>query len=161
MAPQSINNVTDQYIPLPCVVCGRDLLLSDGIDSLGGIVGFVNIAGDGSEDTTCRVYVACKGSCDHQQERIERASLKGTGQVSVNWREVAELTNPWLFVSLVTGTCAQVQDGRWKFTKSGMTDLNKIIFALAQAVCRPSTSRETQDAIKDIDLAKRVPVFGA
>lgn len=161
VAPQHINNVTDRYIPLPCVVCGRDLLRDEGIDKLGGIIGFIQIDSGESVDTTHGVYVACKGRCDHAQERLECSRWKRSGQVSVSWREVSELTNPWLFVSLVTGVVKQSQEGSWKFTQDGAADFNKIIYAVAQAVCRPSSDRERQAAINDLELARRVPGFGA
>jgi len=79
--PQSYNkmelkapsNLLDEYLPLRCKVCGRDLLQRDILDRYLGIVVFVRDKEYNEKNKYTDVYCVCKGECDRKMVKLERS----------------------------------------------------------------------------------------
>jgi len=133
-----IHNVIDEYVPLKCDHCGKDLLeaLYSG-DYFGIVAQEVNYDDDGISHVL-DVYFSCKGECDRI---LENRVFKRTGHVTA-WEDLTDIATPNQFLRLILATINQLADGKHKYSDSALEKHRTLIIALAQKIFREVTEKE-------------------
>ncbi|WP_243438373.1 hypothetical protein [Fundidesulfovibrio soli] len=141
--PQSYDNikpihcVVDEYVPLPCEVCGADLLKkSITKECSGNVVSVEDRDGVG----IIKVYCACKDEkCDSLLEaRYNKAKLL-TG-----WCDLQDLLIPGRFLQHVLGVANSIRSGQRVYSDAAWEEQKNILISISQRVLRLTTKRERE-----------------
>lgn len=129
--------VSDEYEPLNCKLCGKDLLMAL-FDGHGANINHV-CKWDHEKDINYiqDVYCCCAYKCDETLDcRVIKAGL-GT-----EWREISDLIIPMEFLRYLHATMNRIRDGHDVYTDEAYKKQKAILTALAQKVLRATTERE-------------------
>lgn len=146
-----ISNLLDEYFPLKCKYCGRDLLEKDiqgkNIIVLCGKYDYDN--GKGIKYVR-DVYWSCKGECDEKlREEYEK---KGIGDLG--WEDIEDLIIPTRFVDWICAILNNMQDGDVVFSEEAFEKIKQIIIGVSQLVFRDATEEKKAR----IRLLKSLPI---
>lgn len=125
----------NEYQPLPCAVCGQDLLVgkSDGL-----LVFSKKFGSDKYEN----VVGVCRGKCDH----IYSGSLREMGYGTA-WDDIGDFLIPTIYLrkqmSIINDLYYRKDSS---FTKEGIEAYKLVIIALSQFVLRKQTDDELERA---------------
>jgi len=129
------SDLLDKYEPLPCKVCGRDLLADRS-----GIVACVYNA-DTPRPSGGRHYIAtywaCKGDCDRSLRDKWAASRCYT-----RWMEVGDMVLPEAFLRHVIGMMNELREGTYTYEEDAFEDAKHVLVAAAQMVLRDHSQAE-------------------
>lgn len=135
-------DILDEYEPLNCNVCGKDLLTENGQKNPSGIIGFVypiSSSESGNHGNVIHhVYAACKGSCD----RILEYHFRELG-LTTGWEDIADLSIPPQYLRWLIAVLNNLGDGD-QYLNDSFSDLKKIIIKLAQNNLRNCTQSERE-----------------
>lgn len=130
----------DEYEPLVCEICGKDLLTQNGERNPSGIVAFVYpmqpSASGKYDDVIHHVYAACKGDCDKRLENRHYASGLTTG-----WKDISDLSIPSCYLQWVMAILNNLKDGD-QYLNDSFSNLKRIIIRLGQNTFRDCTEKE-------------------
>lgn len=138
-----IHLLCNEYLPLRCDHCKKDLLKSLFSERVTGNVVLVSHY---KEKTVTKVFCACKGRCDNMlTARYEK------GDFITGWIDITDLIIPTEFISKVFGTMNQIREGR-TYTDESYEKLKDIFIALSQKVLRAMTEEEWErvGVLKDV-----------
>ena len=134
--------IYDEYRPLKCDVCGKDLIKKGVVDNYLGLVAMVFDLDYMDENKggqkIVQVYCACKGKCDH----IMRSRLKG--RVITKWQDISDLKIPYLYLKWLMGIINQIQAGRVVYTDEAFEQIKTVTLVIAQVVMRQPSVKEMQ-----------------
>lgn len=120
-----------EYQPLPCAVCGKDLLHHDA----DGLILFVMKSGSMVIEN---VVAVCRGACDRKYESY----LKGTGRIS-GWEEIRDFAIPTIYLKKQMALINNLYyKARESFTSAGIESYKEILIAISQLVMRNRTDEE-------------------
>lgn len=127
--------VTDEYIPLNCKTCGKDILQEMFKDQYHA--NFVQIFNyDEKNEHINDVYWSCKGECDN----IRNNNLpKG---YYTNWYNIGDLIIPTKYIEWILGTMNKIESGKNIYDKSALARQKEFIIAISQKVMREMTQEE-------------------
>jgi hypothetical protein len=130
--------VESKYVPLPCAVCGKDVLLELFNDEYVANIVYVyrdNPGGHGSryEDIVC----VCKKDCDREYE-------SRLGGRMTSWTDVGDLVIPIEFLRYCFATMNRIRDGNDVYTDEAFQKEKAILIALAQKVLRQTTEGDRE-----------------
>jgi hypothetical protein len=91
--------IVDEYIPILCSECQKDLLESMSIDSKEAIIGFV--CDYNNSKKVIDIYFACKGECDR---KLETQYYKKYGALTA-WKDISDLMIPFLYMVVCQVLC--------------------------------------------------------
>ena len=135
-----LHKVLDEYIPIACDVCGKDLLEALYRENYKGLVAQVERLDKASRTTTVeRIYFACKGTCDKQMEAICWAEF----HEPAGWKDLSDLVIPADFLRWIMATLNRLRNGE-KYTDTAFAKEKQLIMALSQKVFREMTERERE-----------------
>lgn len=135
-----LHKVLDEYIPIVCDVCGKDMLEALYRENYKGLVAQVERLDETSGTTTVeRMYFACKGKCDKQME----AACWVEFHESTGWKDLSDLVIPADFLRLIMATLNRLRSGE-KYTNDAFKKEKHLIMALSQKVFREMTERERE-----------------
>jgi hypothetical protein len=132
--------VFSKYEPLPCAICGKDLLkgISSDVHSSHMLRGFP-MKDKAGVTTFTDIACVCKKNCNRKFEARMRA--KG---VQTMFHDLADLTIPVEFLRFVLVVADSIRKGRDCYTDEAYEQQKGILLALAQKVLRMTTDRERE-----------------
>jgi len=133
-----LHKVLDEYIPLKCDVCGKDLLESLYRENYKGLIAQATHRDENGIEYVKEMYYACKGTCDKQLSKSIRERYK----VHTEWKDISDLAIPLEFLRYVIATINRLRDGNYKYSDSAFEKEKNMIFALSQKVLREMTENE-------------------
>ena len=144
--PESYKNVkplhliTDQYEPLTCDQCGKDLLeeMFKG-DYSANLVQVYRWDQQTGKELIQDVYVTCKGECDRIFDRAARDQGLHTG-----WHDLSDMVIPIEFLRWVFAIMNRIRSGKDQYTDEAYKKQKRILIAVAQKVLRFTTEKERQ-----------------
>lgn len=141
-----LHRLLDEYVPIACEVCGKDLLESLYRENYSGLVAQVERtdAASGVTMIDC-LYFACKGLCDKQMEMI----CWNRYNTSVQWKDISDLVIPTEFLRWIMATINRLRSGEYRYTNDAFEKEKALIMALSQKVFREMTERE-QERVRDL-----------
>jgi hypothetical protein len=137
-----IQIISNEYEPLMCEVCKKDVLKTVFQDPHSAIIVW-SIPKD-SLNHCEDVFICCKGACDTELER----KLEGQGFVT-GWDEFSDLSNPILYLSKVFAYINNLYENEKTFSKGAHEKQKDIFLSLAQ-VCLREMSHEDREQYKTL-----------
>ena len=135
-----LHKVLDEYIPLKCDVCGKDLLEGLYRENYQGLIAQVTHRDENGIEHVKEMYYACKGTCDNQLNK----SIWERYKVSTGWKDISDLAIPLDFLRYVIATINRLRDGNYKYSDPAFEKEKNMIFALSQKVLREMTENEKE-----------------
>ncbi len=135
-----LHKVLDEYIPLKCDVCRKDLLEGLYRENYKGLIAQVTHRDENGIEYVKEMYYACKGTCDKQLSKSIRERYK----VHTGWKDISDLAIPLEFLRYVIATINRLRDGNYKYSDSAFEKEKNMIFALSQKVLREMTENEKE-----------------
>lgn len=132
--------IVEEYEPLCCEICGKDLLQALFRENYRGIV---VQATSGRNDEGARmvedVAWVCKGECDARLE--ERYGAKGwvTG-----WEDISDLVIPAYYLQYCFAIMNSLCSGRRVFSDRAYDRLKQFVYCLGQKTLRETTPKERE-----------------
>lgn len=130
--------ITDQYEPLKCRVCEKDLLMalfkSEYHAILVEVFKYENTSG---KHYIQDAYCACKGDCDRSIDLIAKKSGLMTG-----WTDISDLVIPIEFLRYLFAMMNRIRTGHDIYTDEAFDKEKSILINLAQKVLRETTEKE-------------------
>lgn len=131
--------IWDSYSPLPCKVCGKDLL-----KERSGIVALAEKRTSKRVTEIVDIYWACKGNCDRAvEEQFDKRQLLTV------WDDIEDLAIPFIFLRWIMGFMNDTRDGNTIFTEESYAKFKEFSIRVAQVVLR-GTSKAERERIKDL-----------
>lgn len=132
--------VYEEFNPLKCHACGREILEAMYEKQYQGIVIFLR---DYADEVTHikEVYWCCKGSCD--QSLKEKKETPGW---ATSWEDIGDLITPIYFLDWVFTILNVIRSGKDQYTDSAYESLKYFIAAISQKVLREMTEKEKERA---------------
>ncbi len=144
-AIRPLHQIVNEYLPLKCDCCGKDLLRALFTESYQANFVRCGNLNDGKlyiED----VYCACKGECD----RKLKAGAIEKGFSYNGWHDISDLVIPVEYLRCIFSITNQIKDGRTIYNREESYEKERKIFlSLAQKVLR-FTTEEEKKRVKDI-----------
>lgn len=141
-----LHKVLDEYVPIACDVCGKDLLEALYRDNYSGLVAQVEVTDSASGVTTVeRMYFACKGKCDKQMEEACWNEFK----TPAGWKDLSDIVIPADFLRWIMATFNRLRSGEYRYTDAAFEKEKQLIMALSQKVFREMTERE-RERVRDL-----------
>lgn len=134
-----LHKLFDDYLPIKCDVCGKDLLEALYRDVRLALSAQATKYIDDVEIVE-HMYFACKGSCDKilDERMFEQYDLV-TG-----WNDLTDLVIPTNFLRYIIATINRMNTGRYKYSEEAFKKEKHLIMALAQKVFREMTETEVK-----------------
>jgi hypothetical protein len=132
--------VTDQYEPLKCKKCDKDILLALFEQPYGANLNRIyNWDKETGKNYIQDVYCACAYECDGYLERIYAKSGLMSG-----WIAISDLVIPIEFLRYLFATMNRIRDGIDIYTDDAYKKEKAILIALSQRVLRYITEEEKE-----------------
>lgn len=139
----------DEYVPLPCRVCHKDLLdeLNRAQYTANVILGRREQQDGGSVVET--FDWCCKGDCnDILDARLQKRGL------TTGWEDISDLVIPVWYLKWIMATLNRMRSGLETYSNSAFTDEKEFLIALGQKVFRDSTAEERKRMREVWELSK-------
>lgn len=136
-----------EYEPLPCEVCGRDVLLGSVSRPFSANILFARCSGAGSFGEVVSVHTACKGGCDRSLERRLWA-----GGLICGWDDVEDYCNPLLFLRRATGHMNQMRADPASHSDAAHEAYIRIVLAVAQRTLRAATAEDRDHFLRAVGV---------
>jgi hypothetical protein len=131
--------VLDEYRPLACRVCGKDLLLELFVKPQCGIIVHSYVRNASGVQNFEEVYVVCKGDCDKTERQRQQAQRRLTG-----WADLDDMVMPIENLRYVFATMNLLRAGHITYTDEAFEQEKQILIAVAQRVLRSTTEEERE-----------------
>ncbi|MDD4178975.1 MAG: restriction endonuclease [Candidatus Margulisbacteria bacterium] len=135
---QKPSNLFNEYYPLKCKHCGKDLL---HLDAPQGIIAFVEECTKGVDENTNNIvdiYWSCKGNCDRVLEKSYRSGL------ITKWEDITDIIIPSRYLSWNMAIINRIYDGTDKYSKGAFKKLREFICSVSQLTLR----NQSEDQIR-------------
>jgi hypothetical protein len=147
-ALRPIHPLLGSYQPLPCDVCGKDLLKATLTENSSGMITFGSrIEEDQDEQVVERVAFVCKGECGEKMER--KNFLLG---LSEGWDDISDYCNPLIFIRRVTGYINEMRSGSTKYSQAAHDRMIDFYMAMSQRTLRQTNAEDRQKLVEVIEL---------
>jgi hypothetical protein len=135
--------ILDQYVPLHCDSCGKDLLESLNSEDYQALVALVKEWNSETGHThILDMYWACKGECDRRLERRYRNLHKAT----TSWEDISDLIIPSMLLRWIIATLNQLRAGTVSYSDKAFEKEKDFLIAMSQKVFREMTEDERNRA---------------
>jgi hypothetical protein len=136
-----LHKVIDEYIPIKCDVCGKDLLEALYRENYTGLIAQIEISDDkAGVERVEEMYFACKGKCDKQLQKLYWQKY----HTSCGWKDLSDLAIPAEFLRWIMATFNRLRSGQYGYSDSAFKKEKALIMALSQKVFREMTERERE-----------------
>ncbi|QDT23524.1 restriction endonuclease [Gimesia chilikensis] len=126
--------ILDEYQPLKCKVCGKDLLMELYLKEHVGNLVHAKVGSEFHE-----AYVVCKVECDEVAEKQQHALERIT-----QWADLDDLVMPIEFLRHIFTMVNRIRSGQDRYTDEAFDQAKNILISLAQRVLRHTTAEERQ-----------------
>ena len=133
-----LHKVIDEYIPLNCDVCEKDLLEALYRENYKCLVAKAIRDDDNGVQYIEHMYFACKGKCDKELQKSIWKKYKET----TSWKDISDLVIPAEFLRWIMATINQLRSGKYIYSETAFEKEKKMIMALSQKVFREMTESE-------------------
>ncbi|ASY43878.1 hypothetical protein CJD35_04995 [Sphingobium xenophagum] len=143
-----IHPLLGTYQPLPCDVCGKDLLKSSLTEQYSGMITFGSqTEEDHDERVVERVSFVCKGECGDKMERKNfRLGL------TEGWDDITDYCNPLIFIRRVTGYINELRSGSTKYSQAAHDRMIDFYMAMSQRTLRQTSAEDRQKLLDVMEL---------
>ena len=142
-----VHALGDAYEPLPCEVCGRDVLLADLAKPYSGAILFARSRAVGPSGQKVSVHVVCKGKCDRTLED----RLWAAGFICA-WDDVGDYCNPLYYLRRLTGYVNTMRAERDSYTDAAHEAYLRIVVAVSQRTLRQPTAEDRERFMQAIGV---------
>jgi hypothetical protein len=133
-----IHSILDEYVPLKCNLCKKDLLIDlFSKEYSANLVHIERYDEESSKTLIQEVYVACKENCDRNLSTSAETRGMTTG-----WTDISDLTIPIEFLRYVFAIMNNIRQGTINFTDEAFDKEKEILISIAQKVLRFTTEDE-------------------
>lgn len=132
--------IFNEYLPIKCDHCGKDLIENHHEENYDGIVCHAEIIHDDKPNEVIAVYYACKGDCDKHFDDYYWNECKAI----TKWQDISDLAIPLFYLKWIMGTFNELESGRKTYTKEAFNKTKEITLALSQIVMREMTEKERE-----------------
>lgn len=142
------SNIFNEYEPLPCRACGKDLLDKNLVDKYGGIVVFVHDNDpiyENGKTKYVQIYCACKGECDAWLEQKVYAK-----KYSTSWNDISDLIIPTNYLKFIMSVLNRIRSGQDIYTDEAFEQLKRFILDIGQIALKEQSSKDIK---RIMDLA--------
>lgn len=143
----TIHIFEEQYLPLPCENCGKDLLDSLYSEDHKGVVVRLRRRKNEPDDMEiiANVYFACKGACD---EQLQTRYCGGTNLSAAGWTNLSDLVMSPVYLERIVSLMDLLGKDEVAFSSQALEKEKLLIRALAQRALREPTEGELQHTKK-------------
>ncbi len=132
--------ISNEYEPLLCKVCGKDLLIAMFESEYNAnIIQAYKWDKENNINYIKDIYCCCKIRCDSYLESSVRAA-----QLMSGWEDLSDLIIPANFLRYIWATMNRIRAGLDIYTEEAYKKEKAILSALAQKVLRATTERERE-----------------
>jgi hypothetical protein len=136
------SNIYDEYSPLICAKCGKDLLNRDIIENNKAVFVLVedrnfSLRNDYRKTKYVDAYCACKGICDRLLEQHFYSLGYGNG-----WNDISDLAIPYYFLKFQFSILNRIRNGQDEYTDEAYEKLKDFILTMAQIVMKNQTDED-------------------
>jgi len=139
----------NEYIPLKCGYCGKDLLETADSEGRESIVVLVTSV-DSDPRRVFDIYWSCKGNCDE-----ELKTRLSTPNSTTSFEDISDLLNPIMLLNWVFDTMDKLRYGRDIYEDEAYEKEKEFIAALSQRVFQEITDEDRKNAQANFDLPGR------
>lgn len=133
-----IHKIIDEYVPITCDCCGKDLLEALYHEEYRGLVAQVTQRDKDGRTKVLETYFACKGSCDKTLEtRYWNKYKEVTG-----WKDLSDIAMPNEFLRWIMVTINQLQNENFSYSSTAIDKERTLIIALSQKIFREVAEEE-------------------
>lgn len=140
-----IHPLLGTYQPLPCDICGKDLLKATLTKEDSGMI-VLGTTFEENRDTHLVETVAfvCKGQCGTKMEmdNIRRG-------LTESWDDISDFCNPLIFIRRVTGYIAEIRSGSSEYSQAAHDRIIEFYIAISQRTLR-QTNEEDRQKLYDV-----------
>ena len=129
--------IVDEYEPIFCDACGKDLLMSLYENDFEAHFVKVKRMDNNQKIYIEDIYCACKGECD----RILKREYGQRGLVTF-YQEINDLIIPGKFLEFIISVLNNLRSGYVEYSNEAFEKEKKFLIALSQKVIRSSTTNE-------------------
>jgi hypothetical protein len=142
----SVTNVFDEYVPLECVWCEKDLLVA----GQGNVKLVYTVSIPGSKRTVVAAYAACKGECDKAAARdlfgewecaTTCEELLDLRKHPLGYQDLQDLMNPLGYITSFMALINEL-DAKEDYSLRAREELREIMLKISHKVFRKPTMDE-------------------
>ena len=130
-----IQKITNEYVPLICEACEKDILKNSVIDPYAAIVLFATERSPGKIRKS--IHISCKGACTTEVER--RLELQG---LTTGWQDIGDLVNPVSYLKFYLSYMNQIRTNPENTSDDFHEQMKDLLIALSQRTLREITSED-------------------
>ncbi|MDR0335664.1 MAG: hypothetical protein LBI18_01090 [Planctomycetaceae bacterium] len=142
---QILHLVEDEYLPILCEHCRKDLLKTLFTENQEGVIVRLRRRKGNHEETTviANIYAACKGNCDAE---LQTKYCNGTNLNAVSWTDLSDLVASPIFLDWTLSLLRKIGTDEFTYTTAALDKEIYLLKALAQYVLREPTGKNTSSA---------------
>lgn len=141
-----LHKIIDEYVPIKCEACGKDLLESLYRENYQGLVASVEKHDESTGITTIeKIYFSCKGSCDQKLEK----QCWNKYETPAGWKDLSDLVIPTDFLRWILASFNRLHSGEYQYTDEAFKMEKQLLMALSQKVFREMTENE-RERVRDL-----------
>jgi hypothetical protein len=134
---KAIHKLFDEYEPLKCDYCGKDLLEKSFTKKYASVLVEVTKKTEDDKNYIYDVYCACKRECDRKLE----LRYKAQGYIT-KWEDIEDLFIPPEYLRFIFATMNRIKDGTDIYSNEAYQKLKSILIKIGQKVLRYTTEEE-------------------
>ncbi|MDR2757319.1 MAG: hypothetical protein LBC20_16600 [Planctomycetaceae bacterium] len=138
---QVLHFIEDDYLPILCEHCRKDLFKALFTEDQEGVVVRLRRRKDTHEETAviANIYVACKGNCDAE---LQAKYCNGTDLNAVSWTYLSDLVSSPAFLDWILSFLRKIGTDEFIYTTSALEKELYLLKALAQYTLREPTDKK-------------------
>ncbi|MDR3196708.1 MAG: hypothetical protein LBU34_02465 [Planctomycetaceae bacterium] len=146
---QILHLIEDDYLPILCEHCRKDLLKALFTEDQQGVIVRLRRRQNTHEETAviADIYVACKGDCDVE---LQAKYCNGTNLNAVSWTHLSDLVSSPAFLDWTLSLIRKIGTDEFTYTTSALEKELYLLKAFAQYTLREPTGKITPTAQKTI-----------
>jgi hypothetical protein len=133
-----LHKIIDEYVPITCDCCGKDLLEALYHEKYSGLVAQVQQRAEDGRTSVVETYFACKGRCDKTLENRYWNRYKEPA----GWKDLSDIAMPNEFLRWLMATINQLHDENFSYSESAIDKERTLIIALSQKIFREVAEEE-------------------
>ena len=145
VALRPIQQIVDQHVKLECEICGCDWVKEAFRKPRMGII--LSCWHENEYRSIDRVFVVCRGECDHKLEKKLHREKFYTG-----WQGIEDICNPLGFLKYCISYMNILHAGEKKYSKKAHETMTNIFIALSQRVLREVSNDDRRRLLQLIDV---------
>ncbi|MCK4886189.1 MAG: restriction endonuclease [Planctomycetes bacterium] len=135
-----IHLILDEFVPLNCDHCGKDLLEALYKKDFSALVASATKYDEDGKHHILDTYFACKGKCD----KVMEARMNAKYETITDWEDLSDIAMPNQFLRWIMSIMNELSDENYIYSKDALKKQKQLIMALSQKVFREVTPKERE-----------------